>query len=181
MSDEIGQSLDEVFDVVDAEDRVIGSNLRGEIHRLGLKHRAIHIFWRRPDGRICLQRRSFAKDNCPGLLSSSCAGHVDSGEAYHTAARRELREELGVALPASALEEIDYAPCHPALGNEFVRSYLMEGDFTPTLAKAEVDAILWRFPQEIVEWSTTAHTWFAPPLIHLLNRPAIRNKLSLRG
>ena len=108
MSDEIGQSLDEVFDVVDAEDRVIGSNLRGEIHRLGLKHRAIHIFWRRPDGRICLQRRSFAKDNCPGLLSSSCAGHVDSGEAYHTAARRELREERQLPVPLCSLFSVPF-------------------------------------------------------------------------
>jgi isopentenyldiphosphate isomerase len=181
MSNEIGQSLDEVFDVVDAEDRVISSNHRGEIHRLGLRHRAIHIFWRRPDGRICLQRRSFAKDHCPGLLSSSCAGHVDAGETYQGAAVRELREELGVILPASSLHEIDYAPSHPALGNEFVRSYFMEGDFTTTLARAEVDAILWRYPQEIDEWINSAADWFAPPLVHLLARPAIRDKLSLRG
>ena len=78
---EVGQSPDEVFDVVDARDVVVGQEFRREIHRRGLLHRAIHIFWLRGDGQLCLQRRSYAKDNCPGLLSSSCAGHVDSCQA----------------------------------------------------------------------------------------------------
>jgi len=88
---EVGQSPDEIFDVVDEQDQVIGREFRREIHRRGLRHRAIHIFWLRGDGQLCLQRRSYAKDNCPGLLSTSCAGHVDSGEDYLTAAVRELR------------------------------------------------------------------------------------------
>ena len=176
---EVGQSPDEVFDVVDELDQVIGREYRREIHRRGLLHRAIHIFWLRTDGQLCLQRRSFAKDNCPGLLSTSCAGHVDSGEDYLTAAVRELREELGVSVEPAALQEIDYAPCHPDLGNEFVRAYLLRGDFTVTVAAFEVDSVLWRSPAETEAWASAEPEIFSTPLCHLLARPSVRCSLGL--
>jgi isopentenyldiphosphate isomerase len=176
---EVGQSPDEVFDVVDESDVVIGHEFRRAIHRRGLLHRAIHIFWLRSDGMLCLQRRSYAKDNCPGLLSSSCAGHVDSGEDYHTAAVRELHEELGIRVAAAELTEIDYAPWHPDLGNEFVRSYVLRGDYPTQLARFEVDAIVWRTPAETLAWAQGESSSFATPLVHLLQRPSVRLALGL--
>lgn len=176
---EVGQSPDEIFDVVDERDTVIGREFRREIHRRGLRHRAVHVFWLRPDGDLCLQRRSYAKDNSPGLLSSSCAGHVDAGEDYLTAAVRELREELGVSLAPAALQEIDYAPCHAELGNEFVRSYLIGGRHATTLARFEVDSVLWRTPVEAAAWVATEPEVFSTPLCHLLGRAAVRQALGL--
>jgi 16S rRNA (adenine1518-N6/adenine1519-N6)-dimethyltransferase len=176
---EVGQSPDEVFDVVDAHDVVIGREFRREIHRRGLLHRAIHIFWLRTDGQLCLQRRSYAKDNCPGLLSSSCAGHVDSGEDYLGAAVRELHEELGVAVPAVALTEVDYAPWHPDLGNEFVRSYVLRGDYPTKLAAFEVDSLLWRTPAEVEAWALAQPDIFATPVAHLFRRSGVRKALGL--
>jgi isopentenyldiphosphate isomerase len=176
---EVGQSPDEVFDVVDEDDAIVGREFRREIHRRGLRHRAIHIFWLRGDGQLCLQRRSYAKDNCPGLLSSSCAGHVDSGEDYLGAAVRELHEELGVAVPPMALHEIDYAPWHADLGNEFVRSYLLRGDHPTRLAEFEVDSLLWRTPAEVETWAQADPAVFATPLAHLFRRPRIRGVLGL--
>lgn len=37
-----------------------------------------------------------SKDLYPGLYACSASGHVEYGESYEEAARRELREELGV-------------------------------------------------------------------------------------
>ena len=176
---EVGQSPDEVFDVVDERDVVVGREFRREIHRRGLLHRAVHIFWLRADGMLCLQRRSYAKDNCPGALSSSCAGHVDTGEDYRTAAIRELHEELGIKVSAGQLTEIDYAPCHPDLGNEFVRSYVLKGDYPTRLAPFEVDAIVWRSPAETEAWARTDSSSFATPLMHLLRRGSVRKALGL--
>ena len=34
---------EEIFDVVDANDQIIDQQPRSEVHRLGLKHRAIHL------------------------------------------------------------------------------------------------------------------------------------------
>ena len=179
MRKEVGQSPDEVFDLVDENDVVIGALPRSEIHRQHLRHRAIHIFWLRGDGQLCLQRRSYAKDNCPGLISTSCAGHVDSGESYAVAAVRELHEELGLRVGTEDLLEIDYAPCHSDLGHEFVRSYLLHGEFTPRLGRTEVDSLLWRRPCELDAWMRRLPAAFALPLMHLYRRPAIRQALGL--
>lgn len=176
---EVGQSPDEVFDVVNERDVVVGREFRREIHRRGLLHRAVHIFWVRGDGRLCLQRRSYAKDKCPGLLSSSCAGHVDAGEDYHAAAVRELREELGISVAPAQLREIDYAPWHAALGNEFVRSYVLGGDHPTRLAQFEVDSLVWRTPRETEAWAKAEPSAFASPVSHLFGRPAVRAALGL--
>lgn len=177
MRPEYGQSPDEIFDTVDESDKVIGALPRSEIHRRQLRHRAIHIFWLRADGKLALQRRSYAKDNSPGLLSSSCAGHVDSGETYLIAAVRELEEELGLRVHPAQLREIDYAPAHADLGQEFVRSYLLQGEFAQCLHRPEVDSIVWRTPVEVGHWVERKPTLFATAFIHLLGRVEIRKAL----
>ncbi len=88
---------EELLDVVDEKDRVIDVKTRGEIHALGLMHRAVHILVFNPQGELFLQKRSMTKDENPGQWDTSCAGHVDSGESYLDCAVRELEEELGIA------------------------------------------------------------------------------------
>lgn len=53
------------------------------------------IIWRPDDGRYLLLRRSTAKDFGAGAWES-VTGRVDQGEGFPQAARREVREELGV-------------------------------------------------------------------------------------
>jgi len=86
----------EILEIVDAEDKVIGTATRAEIHQQGLMHRAVHIFVFNARGEIYVQRRSASKDRHPLKLDSSAAGHVDPGETYEQTAIRELREELGL-------------------------------------------------------------------------------------
>lgn len=169
----------EVFDVVDTHDRVIGRATRSEVHARGLLHRAAHILWVRSDGRLCLQRRSYAKDTCPGLLSSSCAGHLDAGEDYAVAARRELLEELGITVEPALLREVDAVPAHADLGQEFVRVYLLAGDHAAHPLPAEVDSLLWRTPAEADAWLRREPAAFSSSLRHLLARAAVRTTLGL--
>lgn len=90
------QSPDEIFDVCDPEDRVIGQARRADVHAANLLHRAVHVWVFREDGRLVVQRRSASKDQYPHGLTSSASGHLDSGEDYLTAAIRELGEELSL-------------------------------------------------------------------------------------
>ena len=86
----------EIFDVVDIEDRVIGRASRLEVHEKGLLHRAVHMMVFNSSGELFIQKRVMTKDENPGLLDTSSAGHVSSGEDYFSAAHRELEEELGI-------------------------------------------------------------------------------------
>ena len=101
----------EIFDVVNECDEVIGRRTRDEVHRLGLMHRAVHVLVFNSRGEIFLQQRSWRKDRQPGLWDSSASGHVDSGEDYDACAVRELHEEIGLILPAPPERLFKIAAC----------------------------------------------------------------------
>ena len=89
---------EEIFDIVNERDEVIDRGPRGEVHRLGLRHRAVHVLVFNSRGEVFLQKRSMKKDTAQGKWDSSSSGHVDSGEDYDACAVRELREEIGLRL-----------------------------------------------------------------------------------
>jgi len=144
---------DELFDIVDAEDRVIGQAPRREVHARRLNHRATHVLVHDADGRVFLQRRSGTKDTFPGCWDSSCSGHVDAGEDYPAAARRELGEELGwhdASLPLRPLLKLTTSP---ATGYEFIQIYALGPVAGPfTLHPEEISEGRWLAPAEIIAW-----------------------------
>jgi isopentenyldiphosphate isomerase len=87
---------DEVVDVVDEHDRVVGQATRREVRGRNLLHRAVAVLCRRTGGEIFVHRRADGKDVFPGHYDMFVAGMVGAGETYEAAAARELAEELGV-------------------------------------------------------------------------------------
>ncbi|WP_339043813.1 NUDIX hydrolase [Cardinium endosymbiont of Tipula unca] len=67
---------------------------RNKIHELGKIHRAVHLYLFDKSNHLLLQRRSYALDHYPGVLSISLTGHIDAGESSSEALYRELKEEL---------------------------------------------------------------------------------------
>src|SRR5690349_7942232 len=90
---------EELFDVVDERDEVIGQLPRKEVHRRGLRHRAVHILIYNSRVEIFLQKRSALKDTFPQRWDSSAAGHLNPGEEYDACSVREVQEELGYTVP----------------------------------------------------------------------------------
>lgn len=132
---------DEIFDVVDDRDRVIGKQTRREVHRRGLKHRAVHVLVFNERGEVYLQKRSFKKDTFPGAWDSSASGHLDSGETYDACAVREAREEIGLFLHRTPKRLFKIEAC-PQTGQEFVWVYRSEsnGPFRLNLDELECGA-----------------------------------------
>lgn len=98
---------DEIFDLVDLDDRVIGRVRRGDAHRNpALIHRSVQVLVFASDERLVLQRRSATKDLFPNYFCASASGHLASGEDYAAAAERELSEELGIAAPLTYLGKV---------------------------------------------------------------------------
>lgn len=131
----------DLLPVVDDHDNYVQALPRREVHLRRLKHRAVHIVVVNSKDEILLQRRSMKKDNYPGWWDISVGGHVDVGEEYDQAARRELREEQGIA--GAPLAEVARIEAQERTGWEFVRVYECrhDGDVQPNAD--EVSEVRW--------------------------------------
>jgi isopentenyldiphosphate isomerase len=136
----------ELLDVVDENDIVVAVKTRGEIHRDGLMHRAVHILLFNRHGQLFLQKRSLTKDEQPGKWDSSAAGHVDSGEDYLACARREIEEELGI-VAEHPLQPLFKLPASALTGNEHCMVYLYHFDGSLVLQADEIDDGAWIGPE----------------------------------
>jgi 16S rRNA (adenine1518-N6/adenine1519-N6)-dimethyltransferase len=156
----------ESFPVVDKEDCLLGAAPRSKVHGDNLRHRAVHIFIFNQIGDVLLQKRSRWKDRHPLLWDSSAAGHVNAGEDYDLAAKRELQEELGIGIP---LRKVLKLPASDRTGQEFIWLYCgqNEGKFRPN--RSEIDAVRF-FPSAVVtDWIAARPGDFAPGFIECWN------------
>ena len=149
----------EIFDVVDAEDQVVGQNTRFEVHRQKLRHRAVHVFVFNKRGELFLQKRSRWKDICPLLWDSSAAGHVNAGQTYDETAPRELAEELGVHALVELVKRI--GACKET-GDEFVGLYKASHEGPFHLQPSEIDCGAWFTQEQLKQWTAARPEDFAP-------------------
>ena len=87
---------DELFDVIDENDKVLKQEMRSVVHQRGLWHRGAHVLLFTRDGKLIVQQRSKTKSQSPLTFDCSVSEHVQAGEGYFDAALRGLSEELGV-------------------------------------------------------------------------------------
>lgn len=146
-----GSVNDEIFDVVDEQDRVIGRAPRPEVHARGLRHRAVHVLVFNTRGEVFLQQRSLLKDNWPGVWDSSSSGHLNTGEEYDACCLREVREELGIQLSAVP-PRVLLLPATEATGMEFCWVYRAEHDGPFDLQVSEVRGGGWFTPAAVDDW-----------------------------
>lgn len=137
--------MDEVI-WVDENDRELGIISRERAHGEGLRHRIAVVYVTRADGQILVQERM------NGRLDHSSAGHVDPGEDYLTAAKRELREELGMSAELREVGRIISAPIEHEPGGR-VASHAFGIFFCAgepgELAADEVKGVFWAEPEEV--------------------------------
>lgn len=88
---------EEIIDIYNENQELLGKMERVEAHRQGQWHRSIHCWVVRPvdDGYILLQKRGRDKNMYPNLLDITAAGHYSTGETRQDGVR-EIAEELGL-------------------------------------------------------------------------------------
>jgi isopentenyl-diphosphate delta-isomerase len=170
---------DELLDIVNDKDIVIGQEMRSTAHQLGLQHRGVHIFLFTPDGKMLVQKRSADRASFPSALDCSVSEHVKAGESYLDAALRGMKEEMGV-------EGIEIKPLvkfrmnYGMNDNEI--STLYEGLVDPAEAKfdpIEIEEINYYSVKELQEMIQGGNIkfcgWFVELLNWYLGRPAKMN------
>lgn len=160
---------DEIFDVVNERDEVVGHAPRDTVHSRGLMHRAVHILVFNSRGEVFLQKRSMSKDRSPGLWDSSASGHLDSGEDYDACAQRELREEIGL-VPSEPLQRLFKLPACEATDQEHVWVYRCQAEGPFALNPQEIDRGEWVPPGDITRQTTERPETFAPVFVLLWKR-----------
>lgn len=151
---------DELFDVCDPDDNVIGQAARGEVHARGLLHRAVHIFVFNSRGEFLVHRRSATKDEFPLRITSSASGHVAAGDGYDETAVRELEEELGLR---GRPEYLASFPAGPETANEHTRLYRIVTDQQPTPDPDEIASLEFASVAEVQRRMARHPDDFTPP------------------
>lgn len=111
--------------VVDASDRPLRLAEKLSVHETGTLHRAVSVFAFDPAGLMLIQRRADGKYHSGGLWSNSACSHPRDGESPAMAARRCLREEMG----------LECATLEPAF------AFIYRAPVSPTLVEHEYDHV----------------------------------------
>jgi len=157
---------EEIFDVVNERDEVVGQAPRSEVHAKKLLHRAVHVLVFNTRGQLFLQKRSMTKDTAKGKWDSSSSGHVDSGEDYDTCAVREVWEEIGLRLDRTPERVLRIEACADT-GQEFVWVYQCASEGPFTLHPEEIERGDWFAPEEITRWVTEQPREFARAFVFI--------------
>jgi len=127
----------EIFDIVNESDEIIGKASREEAHIKGLLHRSVLFFIIDFKGRVFVNQRSITKEFYPGHFSIVCGGHVESGEDYKDAAIREAKEEAGIDTKPIFLT--DYKKRFNKEDPENIKVYAFITDKEPKLDLSEIN------------------------------------------
>ena len=162
--------------LVDEKDAEIGLMEKLEAHEKGLLHRAISVLVFNSSGELLLQQRALGKYHGGGLWTNTCCSHPLPGEAAADAARRRLRQEMGIDLSPTFSHTFLY---RADVGNglwEHELDHVFTGRFDGVPVPDPDEAMDWRWVAmatlrtEILDHPERFTIW----LRHILNDPAFR-------
>lgn len=173
--------MEERVVLVDENDAEVGTEEKLRAHLDGRLHRAISVFVMDAAGRLLLQRRAPGKYHSAGQWTNACCSHPRPGESPEAAARRRLREEMGI--------ECDLRPAFRFVYRADVGGGLVEHEYDhvfvgrcdadPSPDPAEADAWRWATLGELEEelWEAPEH--FTPWFRMIMGRADLLDALGL--
>ena len=140
----------ELFDLYTADRQKTGRTMvRGEYTPEGFYRLVVHVCIFDEEGRMLIQQRQPFKRGWSNLWDVTVGGCAVSGDASQSAAEREVREEIGLAM--------DFSAIHPTLtlnwGHGFDDYYVVTRAVDPASLKLqaeEVQAVRWATREEIL-------------------------------
>lgn len=123
---------DETLDLVDENDTVIWKERRSIVYQNGWNNfRVVNGFLVNSKWQLWIPKRTSTKKIFPNALDMSAAGHVESGENYLEAFKREVQEELNLDIDSLKYSEIGFLTPKQHGVSAFMKLYVVYSDTTP--------------------------------------------------
>lgn len=150
--------------LVNKKDEVVGLEEKTKAHQKGKLHRAFSVILFNKKGEVLIQKRAESKYHSGGLWTNTCCSHPRPKENVGQAAKRRLKEEMGIETDLKKAFSFIYKA---KLGNlveyEFDHVFLGRFDNQPKPNKKEVANWRWvklatletdikRNPQKYTPW-----------------------------
>ncbi len=144
--------MEELIDIVDENDNVIGQDTKKNAHLKKLWHRAAAVLIFKDESLMetLIQKRSKNKDREPGLLAQQ-GGNLISGETYLQGALRELHEEMLIGLSLPNVELSPLFRLKHTHENEFQLVYKLVYSGPFNIDKEEVEEYFWVKVDELLK------------------------------
>lgn len=151
--------------LVDEQDSELGLMEKIKAHQQGALHRAISVFIFNSQKQLLLQQRASDKYHSGGLWTNTCCSHPRKGEQTQDAAKRRLREEMGIDCELNYLTNIIYKAKldNDMTEHELDHIFIGYTDDVPVLNPAEaiayrytsiedVERLLQKTPEHFTKW-----------------------------
>lgn len=99
----------ELVDIIDEAGNVVGVVSRREMRGQRLPHRCTYILVFSSRGDVFIHQRTASKDVFPSYWDVCVGGVLSAGESFDNGARRECREEIGIAVEPEPLFLFHYS------------------------------------------------------------------------
>ena len=152
--------------LVDENDNPIGTMPKMEAHEKAMLHRAFSVFILNANDEVLLQQRANDKYHSAGLWTNTCCSHPHPGEDTLGAARRRLKEEMGMEADLQFVFKFMYkAPFDNLLTeHEIDHVFIGKTNQLPVINPEEVASYKYMKPEEIkldMEQNPQSYTvWF---------------------
>lgn len=136
--------LDELLDIVDHNDCVVGQLPRGQIYAQKSHHfRVINAFIMNDRGLVWIPVRSAHKKLFPSCLDASVGGHVAAGESYEQAFKRETHEEVNIDVEQVSYEMVAKLTPQEHGVSAFMHLYIIRTNATPAYNTNDFASASW--------------------------------------
>lgn len=144
--------MDEYLDLVNEDDEVVGKKLRSEVYKEHLSNfRVINAFVVNQKGELWIPRRTADKRIFPLCLDMSVGGHVESGETYDEAFRRETYEELKIDVDSVEHKLLGHLSPQGNNVSAFMNVYEIKLNKAPDYNRNDFIEYFWFTPQEFFQ------------------------------
>ena len=134
--------MEEQVILVDRDDVAIGKMGKMIAHEQGVLHRAFSIFIFNGKGELLMQKRALDKYHSAGKWTNTCCSHPRPTELTEMAAKRRLKEEMGMDCELTYAFNFVYKASfsNELTEHEFDHVYFGVSDDAPIINPSEVAA-----------------------------------------